>query len=314
MLQWIDIHHRYGGKTVAAGLNLAVAADETVAVLGASGSGKSTLLKIAAGLVRPQQGRVLFGGEDYTFRQPETRRFALMFQDYALLPHLNVWQNVAFGLRLQGQSSAAAAQAARAMLAEVGLSAEAERPVHGLSGGEQQRVALARALVARPQALLLDEPFSALDSQLRTQLQQLTLDLLRRHACPTVLVTHSPREALYMAERIALLADGRWLQQGTPAQLLARPATAAAARLLGCDNVSATHYIPQHALHLDPVRGVPSRLLSVRPQADMWQLQWQHPHYGSISQWCSGAATLPQAGTTAALWVDEAAVVRFQAA
>ena len=311
MLQWIDIGHRYGGKTVADGLSLDVAAGETVAVLGASGSGKSTLLKIAAGLVRPQQGRVLFQGEDYTFRQPEQRRFALMFQDYALLPHLNVWQNVAFGLRLQGHNSAAARAAAEAMLVQVGLAAEAERPIHRLSGGEQQRVALARALVVQPQVLLLDEPFSALDSQLRAQLQQLTRDLLHRHACPTVLVTHSPREALYLADRVCLLAEGQWLQQGKPAELMTRPASAAAARLLACDNVSTERYIPQHALHLDHTRGSDSVLRALRPQADVWQLLWQHPQHGELVQWLPGGPAMPEVGSRRMLWVDEAAVVWF---
>lgn len=313
VLEWVDIHHRYGNKTVAHGINLAVGASELVAILGPSGSGKSTLLKMAAGLVAPQHGQIRFNGADYTFRQPEQRRFALMFQDYALLPHLNVWQNVAFGLRMQGQSKATARAAAIDILAQVGLAAEAERRTGALSGGEQQRVALARALVTRPQALLLDEPFSALDSHLRSQLQQLTLALLQQQPCPTVMVTHSPTEALQLATRVCLLDHGRWLQQGSPADLLAKPASAAAARLLGCDNVTEQHYIPQAALHLHHPQGSPSTLLAAAPQAGLWRLQWQHPQYGTLQQWLPATTTPPAVGDSVNLWVDAAAVVVFEA-
>lgn len=311
MLEWIDIRHCYGGKTVAESLSLKVAADETVAVLGASGSGKSTLLNIAAGLVRPQRGRVCFNGEDYTGKAPEQRRFALMFQDYALLPHLRVWQNVAFGLRMRGLGRAPARAAAEAMLAEVGLTAECDRKVTDLSGGERQRVALARALVVRPQALLLDEPFSALDSHLRGHLRQLTLDLLARHPCPTVLVTHSPAEALQMAQRVCLLHRGRWLQQGRPADLLVCPASAEAARLLGCDNVSDDCYVPQQALMAHHPRGEPSQVCAVQPQAGLWRVQWQHPQYGLLWQWLPAGILPPPVGSRQRLRVDAAAVVRF---
>lgn len=314
MLEWVDIRHRYGGKTVADGISLAVAVNELVAVLGPSGSGKSTLLKMAAGLVLPQHGQIRFNGADYTFRQPEQRRFALMFQDYALLPHLNVWQNVAFGLRMQGQGKAAARAAAVNILAQVGLAAEAERRTTALSGGEQQRVALARALVTRPQALLLDEPFSALDSHLRTQLQQLTLALLQQQPCPTVMVTHSPAEALQLADRVCLLDHGRWLQQGRPADLLAKPASAAAARLLGCDNVNGQYYVPQAALHVNHPQGAPSLLTATAPQAGLWRLHWQHPQYGALQQWLPAATPPPELGAHHRLWVDTAAVVVFEAA
>ncbi len=311
VLEWMDIHHRYGDKIIANGLDLQVAAGETVAVLGASGSGKSTLLKMAAGLLRPQRGRIVFAGEDYTRRPPERRRFAMMFQDYALLPHLTVRQNVAFGLRMQGQSPAAARQAADAMLAQVGLSDVAERRPDSLSGGEQQRAALARALVVAPQAMLLDEPFSALDSALRDQLHSLTRELLRRAACPAVLVTHNAAEAAYLADRIVLLSGGRWLQQGTASALTARPVSAEAARLLGCDNVSAHHYVPQAALHYDHPAGEPALLTAVCPQNGLWQLQWQHARYGSLRQWLPAGITPPQSGCHHRLWVDAAAIIVF---
>lgn len=315
MLQWIDIHHRYGSKVLADGLSLDVAGGEVVAILGASGSGKSTLLSMAAGLLRPQRGQVWFDGKDYTDKPAHQRRFALMFQDYALLPHLNVWQNVAFGLKMQGVATLAARHAASAMLQEVGLKAEAERSVQALSGGEKQRVALARALVSQPRALLLDEPFSALDSGLRHQLQQLTLSLLKRQACPSVLVTHSPQEAMALATRVCLLHQGRWLQQGTAATLTAKPASAAAARLLGLDNVRSEVYIPNQALHIHHAMGEPSVLLSAVPQAGLWRLGWQHPRYGELWQWLApGSVPSLMPGEQARLWVDERALVRFDQA
>jgi putative spermidine/putrescine transport system ATP-binding protein len=177
------------------GINLCVAAGQTVAILGASGSGKSTLLKIVAGLEPPDSGEVLLDGKVITAMPPEQRHFALMFQDFALFPHLNVQDNVAFGLIEQGVAKAQARSQAVAMLQRVGMHTFALSRVWQLSGGEQQRVALARALVTRPRVLLLDEPFSALDAELRVHLRAEFLSHIAAHRVATLWVTHDEAEA-----------------------------------------------------------------------------------------------------------------------
>lgn len=189
-------------------LALQVRPGETAALLGPSGSGKSTLLKIVAGLEPPESGRVLFAGQDITRTPPELRGFALMFQDFALFPHLNVQDNVAFGLVEQGQRKAAAREQARAMLERFGLQAFAKSKVWQLSGGEQQRVALARALITQPRVLLLDEPFSALDAELRLQLRQEFSQRIAEFQMATILVTHDEAEARAMGTRGYRLVDG----------------------------------------------------------------------------------------------------------
>jgi ABC-type Fe3+/spermidine/putrescine transport system ATPase subunit len=199
-----------GGHWVLAdGLDLAVAAGHTVAVLGPSGSGKSTLLKIIAGLEAQDGGQVLFDGVDLAGVPTERRRFALMFQDFALFPHLNVLDNVAFGLVEQGQGRAAARAQALALLGVFGLQNHARQKVWKLSGGEQQRVALARALITAPRLLLLDEPFSALDAQLRASLRSEFSERIAAAGIATVLVTHDEAEARAMAQQGFRLDQGR---------------------------------------------------------------------------------------------------------
>jgi ABC-type Fe3+/spermidine/putrescine transport system ATPase subunit len=188
--------------------SVSVAAGETVALLGPSGSGKSTLLRIAAGLEQADAGAVRMDGVDISAWPPERRRFALMFQDFALFPHLNVQDNVAFGLVEQRVPKAAARAQAQAMLARFGLSAYAHSRVWQLSGGEQQRVALARALITRPRALLLDEPFSALDADLRLQLREEFKAHIAEHRMATLWVTHDETEARAMAARGYRLHEG----------------------------------------------------------------------------------------------------------
>jgi ABC-type Fe3+/spermidine/putrescine transport system ATPase subunit len=199
-----------GGHWVLAdGLDLRVAAGQTVAVLGPSGSGKSTLLKIIAGLEAQDGGQVLFDGVDLAGVPTERRRFALMFQDFALFPHLNVLDNVAFGMVEQGQGRAAARAQALALLGVFGLHKHARQKVWKLSGGEQQRVALARALITAPRLLLLDEPFSALDAQLRASLRSEFSERIAAAGIATVLVTHDEAEARAMAQQGYRLAQGR---------------------------------------------------------------------------------------------------------
>ena len=189
-------------------LSLTVNAGETVAILGPSGCGKSTLLKIVAGLEPLETGSVLHRGQDITHWPPERRGFALMFQDFALFPHLDVQDNVAFGLVEQGQARGAARQQACALLAQFGLADFARARVWQLSGGEQQRVALARALITRPAVLLLDEPFSALDAALRMQLREEFRSRIAQASMTTLWVTHDETEARAMGQRGFRLHEG----------------------------------------------------------------------------------------------------------
>jgi ABC-type Fe3+/spermidine/putrescine transport system ATPase subunit len=209
MLELKNISQHYGSRELLRGLNLTVAAGEIVALLGPSGSGKSTLLKIVAGLDEPEQGTVWFAGQDLTQVPPERRGFALMFQDFALFPHLNVQDNVAFGLVEQGLAKTQARLRALEMLQRFGLGEQARQKVWTLSGGEQQRVALARALITAPRALLLDEPFSALDAELRQSLREEFRQRIAAAGIATLLVTHDEAEARAMASRAVRLVGGQ---------------------------------------------------------------------------------------------------------
>jgi ABC-type Fe3+/spermidine/putrescine transport system ATPase subunit len=209
MLELRDLHKQWDHRPLLAGVDLRGDAGETVALLGASGSGKSTLLKIVAGLDAPERGSVWFDGVDITGLPPERRGFALMFQDFALFPHLNVVDNVAFGLVEQGVRKAEARLRAQSMLLRFGLMLPGSARVWTLSGGEQQRVALARALITEPRALLLDEPFSALDAALREQLRAEFRERITEAGIAAILVTHDEQEARAMAQRAWGLRDGR---------------------------------------------------------------------------------------------------------
>ena len=208
MLELRHIHQDYGQQPLLQDVNLHVSAGEIVALLGPSGSGKSTLLRVVAGLQKPEAGSVWFDGVDITASAPEQRGFALMFQDFALFPHLNAQDNVAFGLVEQRIHRREARAQAVQMLDVFGLAALAQRKVWNLSGGEQQRVALARALITRPRALLLDEPFSALDADLRVALRDEFRSRIRASGIATLLVTHDEVEAGAMADRAVRLVGG----------------------------------------------------------------------------------------------------------
>jgi len=209
MLELRHITKHYGRHVLADQLDLQVAEGEIVALLGPSGSGKSTLLKIAAGLETAEAGSVWFDSQDITRLPPERRGFALMFQDFALFPHLDVRDNVAFGLVEQRVAKATARQRAEALLERFGLASHARHRVWTLSGGEQQRVALARALITAPRVLLLDEPFSALDAALRRDLQAEFRQRISEAGMATVLVTHDEAEANAMATRGLRLVSGQ---------------------------------------------------------------------------------------------------------
>ena len=209
MLELRNLVKQWDHRPLLSDVSLQVAAGETVALLGRSGSGKSTLLKWVAGLEPADGGSVWWDGEDITAWPPERRGFALMFQDFALFPHLDVRDNVAFGLVEQGQGKAIARAQAEAMLVRFGLGDRARARVWTLSGGEQQRVALARALITRPRVLLLDEPFTALDAALREQLRTEFRDRIEAAGMAAILVTHDESEARAMAQRAWAIDAGR---------------------------------------------------------------------------------------------------------
>jgi iron(III) transport system ATP-binding protein len=232
-LTFEGVERRYGGFAALDGFSLDIAPAEVVCLLGPSGSGKTTLLRIASGIEKPTGGRVLINGQEVAgperFVPPERRNVGLMFQDFALFPHLSIRDNVAFGLKALGRE--VAAREAVAALARVGLERYAGAYPHTLSGGEQQRVALARALLPRPAVMLMDEPFSGLDVQLREHLQEETLALLRETRATSLIVTHAPAEAIRMGDRIAVMHGGRLVQAGKAEELYRNPADLFVARL-----------------------------------------------------------------------------------
>lgn len=229
-----SVTHSYDGKEVVSNASLDVGVGEIVCLLGPSGCGKSTLLAIASGIHNLQKGRVCVGNrllaDERTSLPPEDRKIGLVFQDYALFPHLNVFENVAFGI-----SSVSAEQKYATVLSaleQVRLSEMAQFYPHMLSGGEQQRVALARALAPEPDVMLLDEPFASLDGRLRDNVREETLAILRKAGTPTVVVTHDPKEAMLMADRIAVMRLGRLVQIDTPKVIYNHPASSFVARLM----------------------------------------------------------------------------------
>ncbi len=227
---------RYGDFVAAAEVTLQVGRGEFVTLLGPSGSGKTTLLMAIAGFVAPDSGRTLLDGQPIDHLPPERRNFGMVFQGYALFPHMTVAENVAFPLRVRRAPSAEIRERVRQALDLVQLSQLGERMPRQLSGGQQQRVALARALVFRPHLLLLDEPLSALDKKLRAELQIELRDLHRRVGLTFIYVTHDQEEALALSDRVAILRAGRLVQQGSPAELYERPATRFVADFLGRSN------------------------------------------------------------------------------
>ena len=223
----------FGAATALDRVSFSVAAGECLAVLGPSGSGKSTVLRSIAGLDLPSSGRILVDGSDVAGVAPERRGMAMVFQRPLLFPHLSVLDNVGFAATVAGQPKSEARADARQFLELVQLEGFGERPISALSGGQEQRVALARALAARPRVLLLDEPFSALDPELRADMHSL-LGQIRRQLNPTiVMVTHDRDEAAVVADRVALLSAGRLLQHDTVERLYTRPVSLEVSRLMG---------------------------------------------------------------------------------
>ncbi|MDB5380923.1 MAG: transporter ATP-binding protein [Rhodospirillales bacterium] len=237
LLEVRGLSRRFGAAVALAPLDLAIEAGEFFALLGGSGSGKSTLLRLIAGLEAPDGGSLLLEGRDITRDPPWARPIHMMFQSYALFPHMSVAENIGYGLRRAGVRGAEQARRIDEVLALVRLKGFGARRPHQISGGQKQRVALARSLVMRPKLLLLDEPLAALDAGLREQTGFELRALQRATGAAFVMVTHDQGEALALADRIAVLEGGRLMQVGAPADVYARPASAFVARFLGAANV-----------------------------------------------------------------------------
>ncbi len=229
-----DVVKDFGGGTVAVDhVSLDIARGEIFALLGSSGCGKTTLLRMLAGFETPTSGRILFDGRDIVGVPSYERPFNMMFQSYALFPHLSVFDNIAFGLKRDGLPKAEIAERVGAMLKLVQLAPFAKRKPHQLSGGQQQRVALARSLAKRPKLLLLDEPLGALDKKLREETQIELVNIVHEVGVTCVMVTHDQDEAMTMASRIAVMSEGRVLQVGGPAEIYESPATRFVADFIG---------------------------------------------------------------------------------
>jgi ABC-type Fe3+/spermidine/putrescine transport system ATPase subunit len=227
----------YGaGQPVLDRVSLDVQRGEMVALLGSSGCGKTTLLRAIAGFVQPQSGRIAVDGRDITHLPPEARETAMMFQSYALWPHMDVAANIGYGLRMRGAGKARIAQRVAEMLEMLQLGGYGPRRVGSLSGGQRQRVALGRALAVDPLLLLLDEPMSNLDYRVRQDLRHELRALQKRVGITAIYVTHDREEALTLADRIAVIDGGRVLQYGTPEEVFHRPASPFVAGFMGADN------------------------------------------------------------------------------
>ena len=232
------VSFRYpGGKAGIFDLSMQMRRGELVVCIGPSGCGKTTLLKLIAGFFRPESGRVLLGGEDVTAASVASRGCGIVFQSYALFPHMRVWENVSYPLRVRGMAPAQRRRKADEMLEMVGLTGLAERLPAQLSGGQQQRVALARALSFEPRALLLDEPLSALDAATRVAMRDEVRRIQKMYDIAALLITHDQDEALSLADRIAVLKDGRLVQYDPPSVIYDRPIDGFVAGFVGRANV-----------------------------------------------------------------------------
>lgn len=262
-LQLEGLSKRYGAQLAVDGVSLSLEPGETLALLGPSGCGKSTLLRLIAGLEQVDEGRVVLGGRDLSRVSPQRRGFGMVFQDYALFPHLSVADNVAYGLVERGWSRAVRRARVDELLTLVGLTGYGARRSYQLSGGEQQRVALARALAPRPALLLLDEPLSNLDLALRESLKGELKTLLAGLDISAVYVTHDQSEAFSLADTIAVMRAGQ-IQQVTPsAKLYAQPATSWVARFIGHRNLFPSVQLSSLAAQDAPITLVRSDLIHV---------------------------------------------------
>jgi len=233
----IGLSKAYGDTVAVADTDLHVEEGEFFSLLGPSGCGKTTTLRMIAGFVEPSGGRILLGGEDVTDLAPERRNIGIVFQNYAIFPHMDVFENIAFGLRLRKVGAAEIQTRVGEALEQVGLTGYERRYQRELSGGQQQRVALARVLVTQPRILLLDEPLSALDKKLREEMKVWIKDFQRRLSITTIYVTHDQGEALTMSDRIGVMDRARIVQIGSPTQIYEEPSSLFVTTFIGESNV-----------------------------------------------------------------------------
>lgn len=237
---FVKLNHltkRFNGAAVVDDVSVSIRKGEVFALLGASGCGKSTLLRMLAGFEVPSSGSIVLEGQDITAQPPYVRPINMMFQSYALFPHLTVWENIAFGLQREGLAKSEIDERVQDMLSLVQLKPYTKRKPHQLSGGQQQRVALARSLAKRPRLLLLDEPLGALDKKLREQTQTELVSIIKRVGVTCVMVTHDQEEAMTMADRIAVMREGSFVQLGAPREIYETPNSHYVADFIGSVNV-----------------------------------------------------------------------------
>ncbi len=263
MLEVRNIFKTYENKPLLRGISFSVAQGETICLLGASGSGKSTLLRMIAGLEFPESGQFLFNQIDLAQTPPHLRDFGLVFQDYGLFPHLNIFDNIAFGLKMRNIPTEAIKPRVAEMLDLVNLTGFENRKVTDLSGGEQQRVALARALAPSPRLLMFDEPLGALDKSLKEDLLNQIRAILHKTKIPAIYVTHDQDEAFTIADRILFLHDGEIIRDGTPDEVWNSPNSVHAARMLGMGNV---------------IEGVFASVNKVKTEVGIFTLNCKHKH------------------------------------
>ncbi|MBL8511100.1 MAG: ABC transporter ATP-binding protein [Betaproteobacteria bacterium] len=286
-----QLSKQYGDVTAVNDVSIDIPRGEIFALLGSSGCGKSTLLRMLAGFETPSHGQIYLGGQEISQLPPYERPINMMFQSYALFPHLTVWENIAFGLKRQKRDNIAA-QVER-MLELVQLKAYAKRKPHQLSGGQQQRVALARSLALAPQLLLLDEPLGALDRKLREATQFELKNIIKSVGVTCVMVTHDQEEAMTMADRMAVMSSGRFLQVGSPQDIYETPNCRFVADFIGNVNLfdgtlqedAADHCVidtPQGRFYVDHgVTGAPGMVMSVAIRPEKIRLQATAPDAGT---------------------------------
>lgn len=269
-LALLNVTHKFGDIRAVSQVNLQINPGEFVTLLGPSGCGKTTLLKLIAGFLMPTAGRILIDGQSVEQVPPHKREVGIVFQNYALFPHMTAWENVAYGLRARRSNKALIASRVDEMLTLVQLYKLGKRYPSELSGGQQQRIALARALAVQPRILLLDEPFSALDKNLRLDMQIEVKQLLTERGITTIFVTHDQAEALSMADRIAVIRSGIVEQVDTPSNIYDRPSTVFVSTFVGTSNL-----LPGRLVHVDS-RGCAVKLegagvlrLAVEPPASV---------------------------------------------
>lgn len=307
VLQTEGLTRRFGQTLAVDGVNISVERGEFVSVLGPSGCGKTTLLRLIAGFITPSEGRLSIAGRDVTNAPPYLRSCGLVFQNYALFPHLTVFENVAYGLRARRVGKVEVARRVHDVLEMVRLTDKVKQHPKMLSGGQQQRVAIARALVTRPEILLLDEPLSNLDALLRNEMRVEIKRLIDQTSATTILVTHDQQEALSLADRVLILRNGRLQQVGAPEEIYERPRTASVATFMGTVNlfavlesaptavpgrfaVTAEGGIRAEATRVDPAgRTANGQLFCVRP--DRIRMQHAGSRDSSHVNVCRGTVT-----------------------